>query len=238
MNFADVERDVHKLIGLRLESISRSSAITIREIDDGQGRLIIGLRDGNTRSRPIDELRRIWDAMQNEPAVHVDKVLSGSGTSRNQPETILANLPYIEWLRIDNKKHIAYVGQNTHPFGTLQEMDPVRAVEIAARLRASSGNAKLSAVIVTRDLNASISAVQGICSGKLSTVGRGIYQIETESDLIVFLPAETSGLEDGTYAVIESRAPVGSANTKSLSLFGKTFTVFCRRDIKMLVRNP
>lgn len=102
MNFTDVERDVHKLIGLELNSISRSAAITIENIDDEQERLIIRPKNGNSRSRPMDELKRIWDAMQKEPAVHVDKVLNGSGTSRNQPETILANLPYIEWLRIDN----------------------------------------------------------------------------------------------------------------------------------------
>lgn len=114
MNFTDVERDVHKLIGLELNSISRSAAITIENIDDEQERLIIRPKNGNSRSRPMDELKRIWDAMQKEPAVHVDKVLNGSGTSRNQPETILAKLPYIEWLRIDNKKHIAYVGESTH----------------------------------------------------------------------------------------------------------------------------
>ena len=33
MNFTDVERDVHKLIGLELNSISRSAAITIENID-------------------------------------------------------------------------------------------------------------------------------------------------------------------------------------------------------------
>lgn len=206
MNFTDVERDVHKLIGLELNSISRSAAITIENIDDEQERLIIRPKNGNSRSRPMDELKRIWDAMQKEPAVHVDKVLNGSGTSRNQPETILANLPYIEWLRIDNKKHIAYVGESTHPFGTLQEMDPVNAVEIAAKLKASARKANFSSVIVSKDINASISSVQKICSGKLSTVDKGIYQIETKSDLIVFLSAETCGLEEGTYAVIESHA--------------------------------
>ena len=41
MNFTDVERDVHKLIGLELNSISRSAAITIENIDDEQERLII-----------------------------------------------------------------------------------------------------------------------------------------------------------------------------------------------------
>lgn len=236
MNFTDVERDVHKLIGLELNSISRSAAITIENIDDEQERLIIRPKNSNSRSRPMDELKRIWDAMQKEPAVHVDKVLNGSGTSRNQPETILANLPYIEWLRIDNKKHIAYVGESTHPFGTLQEMDPVKAVEIAAKLKASARMANFSSVIVSKDINASISSVQKICSGKLSTVDKGIYQIETKSDLIVFLSAETCGLEEGTYAVIESHAFDAGATAKRLSLYGQMFTVLCRGNIKMLVK--
>jgi len=60
-------------------------------------------------------------------AVHVDEVLHGSGTSRNQPETILANLPYVEWLKLDNKKHIAFVGKNTHLYGTLKQMDSIPA---------------------------------------------------------------------------------------------------------------
>ena len=220
MNFTDVERDVHKLIGLELNSISRSAAITIENIDDEQERLIIRPKNGNSRSRPMDELKRIWDA----------------GTSRNQPETILANLPYIEWLRIDNKKHIAYVGESTHPFGTLQEMDPVNAVEIAAKLKASARKANFSSVIVSKDINASISSVQKICSGKLSTVDKGIYQIETKSDLIVFLSAETCGLEEGTYAVIESHAFDAGATAKRLSLYGQMFTVLCRGNIKMLVK--
>ena len=54
MNFTDVERDVHKLIGLELNSISRSAAITIENIDDEQERLIIRPKNGNSRSRPID----------------------------------------------------------------------------------------------------------------------------------------------------------------------------------------
>ena len=208
MNFTDVERDVHKLIGLELNSISRSAAITIEDIDNEQERLIIRPKNGNSRSRPMDELKRIWDAMQKEP----------------------------EWLRIDNKKHIAYVGESTHPFGTLQEMDPVKAVEIAAKLKASARKAKFSSAIVSKDINASISSIQKICSGKLSTVDKGVYQIETKSDLIVFLSAETSGLEEGTYAVIESHAFDVGATAKRLSLCGQMFTVLCRGNIKMLVK--
>lgn len=236
MNFTDVKNDVHKLIGLELNSISRSAAITIEDIDDEQERLIIRPKNGNSRSRPMDELKRIWDAMQKESAVHVDKVLNGSGTSRNQPETILANLPYIEWLRIDNKKHIAYVGESTHPYGTLREMDPVKAVEISTKLKASARKTNLSSVIVSRDINASIISVQAICSGKLSTVEQGVYQIETKSDLIVFLSSESTGLEEGTYCVIESNTYNPAAAVKRLSLYGQMYAVLCSGNIKMLVK--
>ena len=236
MNFADVKHDVHKLIGLELNSISRSAAITIEDIDDEQERLIICPKNGNSRSRPMDELKRIWDAMQKEPAVHVDKVLNGSGTSRNQPETILANLPYIEWLRIDNKKHIAYVSESTHPYGTLREMDPVVAVEISAKLKASGKKTKLSSVIVSKDINVSISSLQAVCSGKLSTVEQGVYQIETESDLIIFISSEIAGLEEGTYCVIESHTYNPVVVEKRLSLCGREYAVLCNGNIKMLIK--
>lgn len=81
--------------------------------------------------------KKIWDQLCSKPAVHVDAVLGGSGSSRNQPETILANLPYIEWLRINNKKHIVFVGEATHDFGTLRQMDPIQAEQIRRRLQAT-----------------------------------------------------------------------------------------------------
>ncbi len=236
MNFSDVKRDVHKLIGLELNSINRGASITIEDIEDDQERLIIKSKNGSLRSRPMSELKRIWEAMQREPAVHVDKVLNGSGTSRNQPETILANLPYIEWLRIDNKKHISYVGKSTHPYGTLQEMDPIKAVEITGKLKSINKKTTFSSVVVSKDVNASISCFQGICSGKLSTVEQGIYQVETNTDLILFLSSETTGLEEGTYCVIEAHEYDNDATAKRLMLYGHQYVVFCTGTIKLLLK--
>ena len=54
--------------------------------------------------------------------------------------------------------------------------------------------------------------------------------------MIVFLSAETCGLEEGTYAVIESHAFDAGATAKRLSLYGQMFTVLCRGNIKMLVK--
>lgn len=134
--FSEVLSDLEELKGLRLQSISGQAApFTIDEIDRENDRLILGVND-KQKSRPLEELRRIWDEMYQKPAAHVDSVLGGSGSSRSQPETILANLPYVEWLAIQGKKHIAYIGENTHPMGTLKKMDDETAEEFEQMMRA------------------------------------------------------------------------------------------------------
>ena len=196
MIFTDVIADIHKLIGLELNSVRPGAKITITEVDEERGSLILRTSSGQNRSRPIDELQKIWNEMMVNPAVHVEGVLHGSGTSRNQPETILANLPYIEWLKVDNKKHIAYVGKNTHAFGTLRQMDSVLAVEVISKMRASKGDMKFTTEIVAKDVNQSLQEMQSICQGTVTTIERGIYQLQTHMDIIVFLAADVWGLEE------------------------------------------
>lgn len=236
MTFADVERDIHKLIGLELNSINHGAAITIERIDDEQSRIILKSKNGKLRSRPMSELQRIWEAMQKAPAVHVDQVLNGSGTSRNQPETILANLPYVEWLRVDNKKHIAFVGQNTHPFGTLEEMNSLAAAEIAEKLELLAKKRGISAVVVSQNVKESIACIQAICSGNLSALDQGVYQVETKEDLFIFMSSETTGLEEGTYCVIELHEYPIKGNTKEIFLLGHKYIALCTDDIKLLLR--
>ena len=118
---------------MKLNSIRQGAEIEILEIDLEKDNLILKTVAGQKKSRPIEELRKIWSQMMIKPAVHVEGVLHGSGTSRNQPETILANLPYIEWLKIDNKKHISYVEKNTHPYGTIKRMDPMKLLKYSLK---------------------------------------------------------------------------------------------------------
>ena len=233
MIFTDVVRDIHKLVGLELNSIRPGAKITIIDIDEERGSLILKTASGKERSRPIEELQKIWNEMMVKPAVHVEGVLHGSGTSRNQPETILANLPYIEWLKVDNKKHIAYVGKNTHAFGTLHQMDSVHAIEIAAKMRESKEGVKFSTAIVAKDINESIQNMQTICQGKITTLEKGVYQFETNLDYIVFLSADIYGLEEGTYCVIETNTSINTG--KRLSLYGKYYSVISNGTIKALV---
>lgn len=124
--------DLLNLVGLPLESISgQATPFSISEIDRTNDRILLDI-NGHIKSRPLEELRKIWEVMCEKPCAHVDSVLGGSGSSRSQPETILANLPYVEWLLVDGKKNIAYVGENTHSPGTLKRMDDERSNEYEA----------------------------------------------------------------------------------------------------------
>jgi 5-methylcytosine-specific restriction endonuclease McrBC GTP-binding regulatory subunit McrB len=125
--FAEVISDLPNLFGLPLQSISgRATPFSVTEVDVYNDRLLLDV-GGSTKTRPLDELQNIWTEMLLRPAVHVDSFLGGSGSSRNQPETILANLPYVEHLMIDNKKHVAFVGKNTHEYGTIHPMNQLEA---------------------------------------------------------------------------------------------------------------
>lgn len=114
-------------------------------------------------------------------------------------------------------------------------MAPINAVEISAKLRTENKKNSFSSVIVSRDINESIKNVQSICSGTLTTVDRGIYQLETKTDMIVFLSAEMFGLEEGTYCVIESQAYNADSAVKRLSLYGRLYTALCNGNIALKI---
>lgn len=131
-SFQEMLVDLEELRGMPLSSISgQATPFRIEEIDRENDRILLNV-NGTSKSRPLEELRKIWEVMCSLPAAHVDSVLGGSGSSRSQPETILANLPYVEWLTVVGKKNIAYVGEDTHEKGTLRKMDDDKAAEYQA----------------------------------------------------------------------------------------------------------
>ena len=131
-SFQEMLVDLEELRGMPLSSISgQATPFQIEEIDRENDRILLNV-NGTSKSRPLEELRKIWEVMCSMPAAHVDSVLGGSGSSRSQPETILANLPYVEWLTVVGKKNIAYVGEDTHEKGTLRKMDDDKAAEYQA----------------------------------------------------------------------------------------------------------
>ncbi len=134
--FEDVIRDIaDHLKGLPLNSISgRAVPFSVYDVDFEKRSYFLQLGGGKIKSRPFDEIERIWQEMTSKPAVHVESFLGGSGSSRNQPETVLANLPYVEWLPINGKKHIAYIDEDTHEYGTLKQMDEIRVEDYVAAM--------------------------------------------------------------------------------------------------------
>ena len=202
MTFIDVVKDVKKLVGLDLQSIRPGAAIKILEVDEEKSCIILRTQQGQIRSRPLSELQIIWDELNRIPAVHVEGVLHGSGTSRNQPETILANLPYIEWLKINNKKHIALVEKNSHAYGTLRQMNSIDAASLINSFQIQEKDEKPRVVIVTNDIAGTLNELSTIIQGSLITLGSGIYKYIGVSFEMLIILASHCNLAVGSYLVI------------------------------------
>lgn len=231
MTFYDVIEDIKKLIGLDLQSIRPGANIRILEVDEDRSCLILQTSAGTTRSRPLGELQLIWNEMNRLPAVHVDEVLHGSGTSRNQPETILANLPYVEWLKLDNKKHIAFVGKNTHPYGTLKQMDSIAASNLHHSNDMDKTN-KAKVVIVSSDFANTVSLLQNVLPGALTAIAQGVYSFEGSSFDVTILSSSSVSLAPGTYPILSSSPVSGS---KIVLIRGKEFFAIDNGHTKLLI---
>lgn len=118
LNWNTAYQRIRQLQGQDLDSISGKSDIRLLSINPD--RYVVQRTDGSRVSRPTGELRAIANEMALNVPLHVDAFLRGGRTSRNQPETILANLRSVECRRINRRKHIVWVGRNTHPLGTLR----------------------------------------------------------------------------------------------------------------------
>lgn len=122
--FQDVLRDIEEnLIGKELSSISGNAALfSISEIDYNNSNVVLTVQ-GKRRTWTFERLEKVWNEMYYRPAANVEIVFGGSGSSRNQVETIYASMAYVEWLYVNSKKCVAYVGEETHEYGTLKHMD-------------------------------------------------------------------------------------------------------------------
>ncbi len=231
MTFYDVIEDIKKLVGLDLQSIRPGANIRILEVDEDRSCLILQTSTGSTRSRPLGELQIIWNEMNRLSAVHVDEVLHGSGTSRNQPETILANLPYVEWLKLDNKKHIAFVGKNTHPYGTLKQMDSIAASNLK-QTGTKSTVEKSKVIIVADDLANTISSLQKMLPGTVSAISQGIYSFEGANLVATVFSSTTTSLSPGTYPILAAM-PISGA--KVISVQGKEYFAVDNGVTKLII---
>lgn len=235
MDFSDIINDLKKLEGMQLNSIRPGAEITIASVDLEQKKVQVRSASGKIQSRPFFEFQRIWEALLSSPAIRVEEVLNGSGSSRNQPETIFANLPYIQWLKLDNKKHIAYVGKSTHSFGTLQQMDSMQVAQLSLAEKSSGVANKTITLVVSDSVSKTAKSITSIVGkdGKAETEGLYVYDL---ADQIIVLADEIGiGLPCGTYAELRLVAPYDATHT--CNILGNTWRVVLDDDFKAIILN-
>jgi hypothetical protein len=216
MTFADLLSDIEGLKGKKLRSIRPGAEITVEDVDRSQDRVIVLTADGHRKTRPFSEIQYLWECLSTSAAVHVDSALGGSGSSRNQPESILANLPYIEWLNIGGRKHIAFVGHQTHDSGTLKQMDGVRAENLKKRLSESVETTDLSTVIVVAsDILKAAQNLEAATGLPVEALDSGLYKRDHSGSRLLLVAASSlpPAIEPGTYAVIRSKSIPTGANS-------------------------
>lgn len=201
MKYEDLLNDLMKLQDIKLHSIRPGADITVMGIDLEQQRILIKNSSGNINSRSLKQIKMIWDRLMTEPAVHVEQVLHGSTSSRNQPETVLANLPYIEWLKINGKKHIVYTGEFTHAYGTLKEVDAYEAIKIIESYQKHNEiNILLNVVEDIREATDNFSTTFGI---QAQAIKDGIYAFNTSNGRVIFSSSLKTKLPCGHYIFLD-----------------------------------
>ncbi|KZN13939.1 hypothetical protein [Marinomonas sp. TW1] len=107
--------------GLTLKSISGTANITINNINLEEEIITISCSDGKIFNESFKRMRIVYNALLENRCTHVEAALQNSGSRRNVPETLLANLPFIEYGYINNRKHLFLSENNTHHLGTLKK---------------------------------------------------------------------------------------------------------------------
>ena len=125
MNWAKAYQTLQAMVGMKLHSISGEADITLVAANPETVTVRAKKASGGFKNvkRRTSELQGLVSQMNLNVPIHVDSQLHGSGSSRNQPETILANMPDVEWTKVEGRKNIVWVGNNTHAVGTLRKLD-------------------------------------------------------------------------------------------------------------------
>jgi hypothetical protein len=234
MKFDEVVLDIKKMVGVKISSIRAGADITLSEVNVRESRIELVDAKNNHRSRSLPELRRVWTELCQHKAVHVDSVLGGSGSSRNQPETILANLPYVEWLILNGRKHISFVGKPTHALGTLKTMD---SLSVHA-LRSASEVAKSvipSVIIVAENIRSVSSCIEGI-SGippVADTIGVYAHNFTDREIVVVNSFSMAQPLPAGVYVVITAKAP--PSGSRPITIANADYNLVIRDGVSLLV---
>lgn len=200
-SFETVLTDIQLLVGLRLKSIKPGADITLTGVDTAERRFLLTTSNGDKKSRPFSEVENILKALNAEGIVHVDTVLAGSGSSRNQPETILANLPYIDYTFIDRKKHLLIRDEPSHELGKLNELDLLEARGIVDRFK--SRRTSLPAQLIVTGRIREVTTALVALGGDLKALDPTVYSITVQGRLIwVMSPSTLSCSAEGAYALL------------------------------------
>ncbi|EGQ7786161.1 DUF262 domain-containing protein [Vibrio cholerae] len=124
MHFRDVLADIEKLIGKELHSINpKTPSIFVTALNRGLGKYFVSNSPKSKGSaRSFRELEDIWNELTVKGFSNVDQALYGGGSSRNQPETVFAHLPYIQHFKYKNRKHLLLRNEPIHELGQLSEL--------------------------------------------------------------------------------------------------------------------
>ena len=189
MDWQQTYQRLQSMVGLKLRSISGKTDITPTEV---RADTVTIRGQAGLKSRPTDELKRIVAKMDLGQPIHVDSILFGSGSSRNQPETILANMPDVEWLNLNGRKHIVWMGKKSHEIGTLKEIGEFEATQIRARFRGRgplTGRHGTTVIVRARELARPSqllgSILQGISPNPIP--GTQAYRLPHNNDEIILL---------------------------------------------------
>ncbi|MEK8211281.1 hypothetical protein [Paenibacillus sp. FSL L8-0463] len=232
MTFDEVINDIGKMVGLELESIKPGANIKLNGIDRTAKRIELITSAGKIKTRPFSELEKIWNKLCSSPAAHVDSVLGGSGSSRNQPETVMANLPYIEWFFIDGKKHLALVKEPTHGYGTLLRMDEVAAIVIKDKLL-TAANTACEVVVITEDIKETAAIFERTTGIPLSPVSPGVYEQYKDKVRFIFVSKGNllESIESGTYLIVRGNS---TGQGKTVHIDNRNFEVCLQSNLKFL----
>jgi hypothetical protein len=235
MIFRDVLKDIENLRGKRLLCISaKAMPLEIIEVNAGESRILVRASNGAEQTRSFQELERVWDVLQEKTIIHVDSdALHGGGSMRNQPETIFANLPYIEYLIIDRKKHLFFTGKPTHALGTLKQMESIHAQQVISRFkRQSQMDVSPTILLVVNDLKAEIDQITrlvGIAPEAL--LGQpGVYKFYKLG--VRALITDRTIIPVGTYIILRSNRADGEK--LKLEMDGYEF-FWPRKDLRVLI---
>ncbi|MEJ2765533.1 hypothetical protein VV869_16400 [Photobacterium sp. MCCC 1A19761] len=101
---ADIIPLFKKYIGNTLKSLSGRSDITVNNVNNNG--FNITCSDGQVLQESHRRTRIVFEKLLSEGVVHVDAALQNSGSRRNIPETLIANLPFIEHGKVNNRQHL------------------------------------------------------------------------------------------------------------------------------------